>query len=199
MNETDPLGLWTPLYNNLGVGGGMDGTGQISIGDPEGVAALDQAVENAHGLAGYNGYWTNGEPTGINVDTGQPSVQHGEVPTQWVPGIMVGATVIPSDILQAIKGNWLRVERGSWKQTIGSGASKIKGVWFRNKLHFHFDPFPRSKELMKYHLPYQAKAWGKNFKAIWNRRMVNLGNWSAKWLGSDGGGGVQAAEQEADE
>lgn len=86
VDETDPSGLFTPLYNNLGAGGGQDGTGEMTIGNPEGVAALDQAVEDAHGLAGFNGYWTHGVPTGFN-SAGLPSLEQGDLVTEWVPGI----------------------------------------------------------------------------------------------------------------
>ena len=34
VNRTDPLGLDTPPYNNLGVGGGQDGTGEMDFGAP---------------------------------------------------------------------------------------------------------------------------------------------------------------------
>jgi hypothetical protein len=62
----------------------------------------------------------------------------------------------------AIGESWFSVDTtGTWRNIVTKEL--------QSGAHFHLDPFPGSKELMKWHLPQEAKAWINNFKTIWRR------------------------------
>jgi len=61
-----------------------------------------------------------------------------------------------------------RIIRDSWFRFDSTGNWINRGVKQSGK-HFHADPIPGSKELMKHHLPQQIKQWYHNFKSILRR------------------------------
>ncbi|WP_245591921.1 RHS repeat-associated core domain-containing protein [Cystobacter fuscus] len=62
---------------------------------------------------------------------------------------------------EELSNNWFRFDRtGEWKD---------RGQW-KSGPHFHFDPYFKSKELMRWHLPYQVKQWFYNARSINDRR-----------------------------
>jgi len=80
-------------------------------------------------------------------------------------GAAYGSYRVGSAVLNnpAIKQNWFRYDRtGKWKYKRGGHEQSGK--------HFHFDPFRRSDELMRWHLPHQRKQWYHHAKSIMKRR-----------------------------
>ncbi|WP_395834491.1 RHS repeat domain-containing protein [Archangium violaceum] len=83
-----------------------------------------------------------------------------EVLAPLVAPAVAKARDVCSNISSNIADNWFRFDStGRWKNG---------GQW-KSGPHFHFDPYPYSKELMKWHLPFQARQWFYNFRSKWNR------------------------------
>ena len=196
-DEVDPDGLMSaPTGGGMwGVNGGTQSDGNWAMGNVEGdLASARNTWAQVLQLYLYRAT-DHHDGKGYQVDGEWPLWNSGGMGGAMIAGNPKGGS---SDLIQTIKDSWFRVERGSWKQTVGSGASKVKGVWMRNKLHFHLDPIKGSKELMKYHLPYQWNSWWNNLKGIGKRNLNSVGNWAGKWLTKGNGAGLESLEDEAE-
>jgi RHS repeat-associated protein len=94
-------------------------------------------------------------------------IDWGQVGRSAIIGGVLGGIGGKAARSQFIRNNWLRIERGSWKMSIGKG----RRIWKNDRWHAHFDPLPKSRELMRWHLPYERRAWWNNLKNIVNRRL----------------------------
>ncbi|MCZ7680076.1 MAG: RHS repeat-associated core domain-containing protein [Sandaracinaceae bacterium] len=61
-----------------------------------------------------------------------------------------------------VRNSWFRLD------TVGRWRSIVTRQW-QSGTHFHFDPFPGSRELMRWHLPHELKPWLYNARSIVRR------------------------------
>ena len=83
-NETDPTGLFTPPYNNLGAGGGMDGTGQMSFG-----ASSDSWITDGLELDTIQKTRTGTVTSTVDADG---HITHDTVWGPWGPSVVIDRT-----------------------------------------------------------------------------------------------------------
>ncbi|MBZ4408933.1 hypothetical protein K8640_11960 [Myxococcus sp. XM-1-1-1] len=87
------------------------------------------------------------------------------------PAVLASVSAVSAPVVNSATSRYVSActtFRTYWFRYDAIGDWKNNGVK-QSGPHFHMDPFPGSKELMRWHLPHQFNQWRHNFMSIWRR------------------------------